>query len=123
MYSLTSSKLDGKWQQVPADDWICAEDAFEPVVDRRLFAAVQKRTDLEKRKPTREEIIDGLCKVIRRGGQRDQATLRHYRSAPSVEQVMREFGSLYDAYEAVGYVPKLALERSANRRAERKSNS
>ena len=31
---------------------------------------------------------------------------------------MREFGSLYDAYDAVGYVPKLAPERSANRRAE-----
>jgi hypothetical protein len=34
---------------------------------------------------------------------------------------MREFGSLYDAYDAVGYVPKLAPERSANRHAERKS--
>jgi hypothetical protein len=33
---------------------------------------------------------------------------------------MREFGSLYDAYDAVGYVPKLARERSANRHAERK---
>jgi hypothetical protein len=31
---------------------------------------------------------------------------------------MREFGSLYNAYDEVGYVPKLAPERSVNRRTE-----
>ncbi|WP_310401848.1 recombinase family protein [Paraburkholderia graminis] len=120
VYSRTSSKLDGKWGQVPRHDWIRVEDAFEPVVDRRVFTAVQKRMDSARRKLTREEILDGLHKVIRRAGELNQATLRRYRSAPSVEQVMREFGSLYDAYDAVGYVPKLAPERSANRHAERK---
>ncbi|MFM0696896.1 recombinase family protein [Paraburkholderia graminis] len=36
VYSRTSSKLDGKWEQVPRHDWIRAEDAFEPVVERRV---------------------------------------------------------------------------------------
>ncbi|MFM0492356.1 recombinase family protein, partial [Paraburkholderia graminis] len=81
VYSRTSSKLDGKWEQVPPHDWIRVEDAFEPVVERRVFTAVQKRMDSARRKPTREEMLDGLHKVIRRAGELNQATLKRYRSA------------------------------------------
>jgi DNA invertase Pin-like site-specific DNA recombinase len=118
VYSRTSSKLDGAWQQVPRQEWIRLENAFEPVVDRRVFAAVQKKMEANRRQSTRAEILDGLRKVIAKAGKLDQATLRYYRSAPSVEQVMREFGSLYKAYDEVGYVPRLASERSLNRRTE-----
>lgn len=62
VYSRSSSKLDGRWEQVPAHDWIRVEDAFEPVVDRHVFAAVQKRMDSARRKPTREEILEGLTR-------------------------------------------------------------
>jgi len=118
VYSMTSSKLDGVWRQVPRDEWIRAENAFEAVVEKRLFAAVQRKLEMNSRRPTREEILAGLKKVITRAGKLSQSTLRRYSSAPSVEQVMREFGSLYNAYDELGYVPALAPERSANRRAE-----
>lgn len=118
VYSRTSYKLDEAWRQVPRHEWIRAENAFEPIVDRRLFDAVQRRMQTNRIKPTREEILDGLRKVIAKAGKLNQATLRRYRSAPSVEQVMREFGSLYNAYDELGYVPTLAPERSANRRIE-----
>ena len=70
-------------------------------------------------RPTRDEIIDGLHKVIRRAGKLSQATLRRYRSAPSVERVMHEFGSLNAAYRAIGYAPNLDPVRSDNRAVER----
>ena len=40
--------------------------AFAAVLDRLLFAAVQARLAHSRRGPTREEIIDGMRKVISR---------------------------------------------------------
>ncbi|HEX7911692.1 MAG TPA: recombinase family protein [Paraburkholderia sp.] len=119
VYSRTTSKLDRGWAQLPQEEWIRIPDAFEPVVDRRVFAAVQQKMARAGRRPTRSELIEGLRKVVARAGRLNQAVLRHYRSAPSVEQVMREFGSLYEAYRVIGYQPNLNPERSENRYIER----
>ncbi|CAE6820708.1 MULTISPECIES: recombinase family protein [Paraburkholderia] len=119
VYSRTTSKLANTWERVPEQDWIRVPGAFEPVVDKRIFTAVQQKMERARRKPTRDEIIDGLHKVIKRAGTLSQATLRHYRSAPSVEQVMHEFGSLNAAYKAIGYAPNLDPARSQNRSIER----
>ncbi|MFM0598410.1 recombinase family protein [Paraburkholderia dilworthii] len=119
VYSRTTSKLAGPWERVPEQDWIRVPDAFKPVVDKRIFAAVQQKLERARRRPTRDEITDGLYKVIKRAGKLSQTTLRHYRSAPSVEQVMREFGSLNEAYKAIGYAPNLDPARSENRSVER----
>lgn len=119
VYSRTSSKLDAPWEQLPTAEWIRVAGAFEPVVGKQLFATVQRKLTRNRRTPSREEIISGLRKVIEKTGTLNQATLRRYRSAPSVERLMREFGSLYEAYQAVGYSPRLNPERSRNRHVER----
>jgi DNA invertase Pin-like site-specific DNA recombinase len=120
VYSRTTSKLTNPWERVPDQDWIRVPGAFAPVVDKRIFTAVQQKMERGRRRPTRDEIADGLRKVIKRAGKLSQATLRHYRSAPSVEQVMREFGSLNEAYKAIGYAPNLDPARSENRSIERR---
>lgn len=119
IYSRTTSKLAGPWERVPEQDWIRVPNAFKPVVDKRIFAAVQQKLERARRRPTRAEITDGLYKVIKRAGKLSQATLKHYRSGPSVEQVMREFGSLNEAYKTIGYAPNLDPVRSENRFVER----
>jgi hypothetical protein len=120
VYSRTTSKLAHPWERVPERDWIRVPGAFEPVVDRRIFVAAQQKMQRARQRATREEITDGLLRVIKRAGKLNQATLRRYRSAPSVEQVMREFGSLNEAYKAVGYAPNLDPARSENRAIERR---
>ncbi|CAB3795245.1 hypothetical protein LMG28614_04133 [Paraburkholderia ultramafica] len=120
VYSRTSSKLASQWRSVPEQDWIRVPGAFEAVVDKRIFAAVQQKLQRSRRRPTRDEIADELRNVIRKAGKLSQATLRRYGSAPSVERVMHEFGSLYAAYEAIGYVPNLDPARSRNRAIERR---
>ncbi|RFU44452.1 recombinase family protein [Paraburkholderia sp. DHOC27] len=120
VYSRTTSKLTARWERVPQCDWIRVPDAFEAIVDKRIFAAVQQKMERARRKPTRDELLDGLRAIVRRCGKVDQATLNHYRSGPSVKQVMHEFGSLYEAYSAIGYTPNLGPERSGNRATERR---
>jgi len=43
VYSRTTSKLTGPWARVPEQDWIRVPGAFEPVVDKRIFTAVQQK--------------------------------------------------------------------------------
>jgi DNA invertase Pin-like site-specific DNA recombinase len=121
VYSRTSSKLDAPWEQLPATEWMRVAGAFEPVVDNRLFATVQRKLTRNRQVPCRDEIVSGLRKVIEKTGVLNQAILRRYRSAPSVERIMREFGSLYEAYEAIGYSPRPNRERSRNRYVERRT--
>ncbi|SIN99305.1 recombinase family protein [Paraburkholderia phenazinium] len=120
VYSRTTSKLTSPWERVPTQEWIRVPGAFEAVVDKRIFTAVQQKMERARRRPTRDEITDGLHKIIKRVGKLNQATLRHYRGAPSVEQIMREFGSLNEAYKAIGYAPNLDPARSENRCVERR---
>lgn len=121
IYSRTSSKLDAAWEQLPEAEWIRVPNAFEAIVSKHVFAAVQRKLDSARKRPTRDEIVKGLRKVVEKAGKLTQATLRHYRSAPSVERVMREFGSLNDAYREIGYSPNLNPERSENRYIERRT--
>ncbi|MFL9917991.1 recombinase family protein [Paraburkholderia fungorum] len=120
VYSRTTSKLAGPWERVPEQHWIRVPGAFEPVVAKRTFAIVQEKLARARRRPTRAEIAEGLHKVIARAGKLSQTTLKHYRTAPSVEQVMREFGSLNEAYKAIGYAPHLDPARTENRCVERR---
>jgi DNA invertase Pin-like site-specific DNA recombinase len=120
VYSRTSSKLDTPWEQLPESEWMRVAGAFDPVVGRRLFDAVQRKLAHARQAPSRDEIVSGLRRVMEKAGKLSQATLKHYRSAPSVERVMKEFGSLYEAYEEIGYSPYLNPERSRNRHIERK---
>ena len=101
------------------NEWLRVTGAFVPVVDGRLFAAVQGKLAESRRRPTRSEIIEGMRKVISRTGRISQKLLKHYRSAPSAEQVAHEFGSLNEAYKVIGYAPNLDPERSENRCVER----
>jgi DNA invertase Pin-like site-specific DNA recombinase len=121
VYSRTTSKLDAPWEQVPEAEWVRVSGAFEPVVGTMAFGAVQRKLARIRLPPKRDEILSGLRKVMEKAGKLSQETLRRYRSAPSVESIMREFGSLYAAYEEIGYSPYLDPERSQNRLVERQT--
>ncbi|MFC0575899.1 recombinase family protein [Paraburkholderia solisilvae] len=121
VYSRTSSKLDSGWKRIPPADWIRIPGAYLPLIDKHVFGKAQEKLRNWHARPTREDIIAGLQKVVTKQGRLNQKLLRHYRSAPSVEQVVHEFGSLYDAYKEIGYPPNLDPERSENRNVERKT--
>ncbi|OAJ60536.1 hypothetical protein A6V36_01695 [Paraburkholderia ginsengiterrae] len=120
VYSRTSSKLAARWEQLPEEEWVRVPHAFEAIVDAKTFAAVRRRLDSFHRVPDRAEILAGLRKVVASKGRLSQSTLRASCKAPSVECVMREFGSLNAAYREIGYAPNLDPERSENRDIERR---
>jgi DNA invertase Pin-like site-specific DNA recombinase len=123
VYSRTSSKLAGGWHRVPEEQWITVPQAFPAIVDQKTFAAVQKRFADYRRRPNRDELLDGLKMVVRRNGKVSQRLLKHYRRAPSASAVAAEFGSLNAAYREIGYAPNLNPEREQNRDIEHRAEA
>lgn len=123
VYSRTSSKLATGWHRVPEEQWIVVQNAFPPVVDQKTFTAAQERFASYHRRPDRNELLDGLRKVVRKYGKLNQHMLKHYRRAPSVEAVLAEFGSLNAAYREIGYAPNLNPEREQNRDIEHRAEA
>ncbi len=66
VYSRTTSELANPWERVPERDWIRIPGAFEPVVDKRIFTAVQQKMERARRRPTRDETIESPQKVIKK---------------------------------------------------------
>lgn len=118
VYSRTSSKLAGVWHRVPEEQWITVPDAFPAIVDRKTFTEAQKRFAGYRRRPSRDELLDGLRSVVHKYGKVNQHMLRRYRRAPSVQAVIAQFGSLNAAYREIGYAPNLNPEREQNRDIE-----
>jgi DNA invertase Pin-like site-specific DNA recombinase len=123
VYSRTSSKLAGNWHRVPEEEWITVPDAFPAIVDRKTFTSVQKRFASYRRRPGRDELLDGLRSVVHRYGKVNQHMLRCYRRTPSVQAVMAQFGSLNAAYREIGYAPNLNPEREQNRDIEHRAEA
>jgi DNA invertase Pin-like site-specific DNA recombinase len=117
LYGRTSLKLHAGWQAMPESEWIRVPGAFEPVVDRHLFNAVQLRRVQSRRQPTKDEVKAGLERLLARTGHLSQAVLKSHLRAPTVDQVMKHFGSLLEAYDAVGYEPTMGSERYDIRRS------
>jgi hypothetical protein len=116
IYNQTSSKLDAGWVRVPPCEWVRAPGAFEAIVDRKTFDAVQSRMDARRYRSTAEEVALGLKKLLARTGSLNQKTIRKDARAPSIEQVMRHFGCLVDAYKAIGYEPRWSFEHLHRKR-------
>jgi DNA invertase Pin-like site-specific DNA recombinase len=113
-----TSRLYTRQVPVPAEKWVRSENAFEPIVPTVLFAAAERvRRFNEKVYVSHEEILRGLRRVLRREGRLSAAIIDKAPELPSANTVGLRFGTLTQAYEAMGYTPDPryrfhALERS-----------
>lgn len=78
--------------------------AFEPIVPLALYNGAQERL-AQKRFWDREAIKAALQKLLAREGYLKQKLIENAKDTPSADTVAAHFGSLYAAYEAVGYFP------------------
>lgn len=116
IYNQTSSKLDGRWMRVPSCEWVRLPGAFEAIVDRKVFDAVQCRMAARRYQSSAAEVALGLKKLLARTGILSQKTIRKDARAPSIEEVMRHFGGLIAAYKAIGYESRWSFEHFYRKR-------
>lgn len=102
-YNRTMHRLQNPVIKNPESAWTRFA-AFEPVVPVDLYMKAQERLARHKLWD-KETIKTALRRLLAREGHLKQKLIQNAEDAPSADTVAAHFGSLYAAYEAVGYRP------------------
>lgn len=113
-YNVTTKRLQSRTLKNPEHLWT-RFSAFEPIVPVTQFRKAQERlSQFRNRRWDKVAIVDSLTSVLAEKGHLSQKLLNETEGAPSAETVVRRFGSLHAAYEAIGYKPTPLLPFGMN---------
>lgn len=107
VWNKRSRKLKAKAVSNPPEQWVRAEGAFEPIVDRKLFDRAQAihRELYSHLRVSNDEILAALKKVLARHGALSSSIIEASPECPKASFYHHRFGSLLKAYELIGYQP------------------
>ena len=105
VWARTSFKLKRKHVLNTEDEWIRAEGAFTPVVDRVVFARTRAIIDARSARLSDEMMLALLASIFSTKGMLTGLIIDEAEEAPSSSAYRSRFGSLLRAYELVGFAP------------------
>jgi DNA invertase Pin-like site-specific DNA recombinase len=100
-----SCKLKKQRVRNSPDRWIRADGAFEPIVDRELFDAVQAIIRERSHRFSDDEMLDSLRSLLQQHGYLSGLIIDETEHLPSSSAYHHRFGSLLRAYHLVGFTP------------------
>lgn len=116
-YNRHSCKLRTARKVNAPADWIKKEGAFEPIIDKEIFAKAQQV--LRERQHTRgvsdEEMLKRLRVLLHRRGRLSRDVINETEGIPGTTAYLARFGSLRNAYQLIGYAPKRNYEHIKSR--------
>jgi DNA invertase Pin-like site-specific DNA recombinase len=105
IFNRTSSKLKQHRVINSQEMWVRAVGAFEPIIDRDMFEAVQELLEARNRQFSDEEMLELLTALWRRHGVLSGFVIDDAEDLPSSSAYRFRFGSLVRAYRLIGYTP------------------
>lgn len=99
----TSGKLGTTRVGVPQRGWILKPGAFEAIVDQQTFDQAQRVLHDRTFFKTKEEVLEGLRRLLREKGKLSEELVDKCRYVPTVATYQRWFGGLKRAYDLIGY--------------------
>ena len=107
VWNRTSIKLRGPRVRNPHEQWIRVQASFPALIDRQLFDAAQATSHQHDGGGwTDEELLERLKKILDKQGKITAKMIDRTKRMPTPSTYKRRFGTLYRAYELVGYTPK-----------------
>jgi DNA invertase Pin-like site-specific DNA recombinase len=106
VWNRISYKLKKKRVHNHPDMWIRADEVFEPIVDRSLFAAAQAIIRARSYRVPNEQMLDGLKHLLQERGYLSGLVIDETEDLPSSSAYRSRFGSLLRAYQLVGFTPE-----------------
>jgi DNA invertase Pin-like site-specific DNA recombinase len=103
VWNQTSRRLGGPSISVPKSKWVIKRNAFEAVVDPKVFNDAQHILAQRTCSKSDEQVLEGLRKVLSEKGKLTGKVLALTPGAPSPSACLRRFGSLRRAFELAGY--------------------
>ena len=115
VFGKTSQRLGGKLVIRPRSEWFLIPDAFAPIVTCRTFLQAQQVLTDRTINKSKEDLLAVMRSILEKEGKLNVPILRKA-GAPSATAYCNRFGSLYKAYELVGYTPSYRSEGLETRR-------
>src|SRR4029077_18643055 len=84
IFNRTEKKLHARSRPTPAGKWITVPNAFDALVDRKLFAAAQERLASFPRQKSNEQLIDDIRRLLRKEGRLSLSLMRQTRLRKSL---------------------------------------
>ena len=105
LYNRRSFKLKMRRVANAPRDWVRAEGAFERIVEPVMFIRAQEIIHARRERMSDEEMLERLRKLYARRGYLSGIIIDEAEDLPSSGMYQRRFGSLYRAYELIGFTP------------------
>lgn len=102
IFNKASFKLRKNATRNPPESWVRCNSAFPAIVSRELFDAAQRERARRHRRYSKQELLDIVQSVYRRHGRVTSALIDQEPEAPTARLIARHFGTLFDAYDALG---------------------
>ncbi|HEX2523526.1 MAG TPA: recombinase family protein, partial [Terriglobia bacterium] len=106
VWNRASKKLKGRRIKNDPESWIRSDEAFEPLVDRKHFDAVQKIMQGRKARRTDQDMLKKLADVLKERGYLSAKTIAEAKGLMSSQAYKHRFGGLLGAYQRVGHTPE-----------------
>jgi DNA invertase Pin-like site-specific DNA recombinase len=123
VWNRLSYKLKKKRVRNSPEMWIRADDVFDAIVDRSLFAAAQAIIRARSFKMANDQMLEGLKHLFEARGYLSGLIIDETECLPSSSAYRSRFGSLLRAYLLVGYSPDRDYEYIETNRALRRIHS
>ncbi len=105
VWARTSFKLKREHVQNAEDQWVRAEGAFTPIVDRDALTRARAIIDARSERLSDNALLELLAAIFAAKGMLTGLIIDEAEEAPSSSAYRTRFGSLLRAYELVGFVP------------------
>jgi DNA invertase Pin-like site-specific DNA recombinase len=105
VYNRISYKLKKKRVLNAPDMWVRSDGAFAAIVEPDFFEAAQRIVHERSRRFTDEELLERLKHLYSEKGWLSGLVIDEVDDMPSSSTFRHRFGSLYRAYQLVGYTP------------------
>ena len=105
VFNRRSFKLKRERVVNPAEDWVRADGAFEPIVEPTLFLKAQEVIRERNRRYSDDEMLDRLKQLLAERGYLSGIIIDEADDMPSSSAYAGRFGSLIRAYQQVGFTP------------------
>jgi len=105
VYGRSTSRLKTGNRPVPSEHWIRVKGAIEPTVSTRTFARAQAITRTRRERLDDKRFLSGLRRVLDKHGTINQVLIGADKKIPCVTAYQRRFGTLFEAYRRIGFVP------------------
>ena len=125
IFNRTEKKLHTRSRPTATGKWITIPNAFEALVDPKLFAAAQERLASFPRQKSNEQLIDDIRRLLRKEGRLSlplmrQARLRKSLGVASPTTYFKRLGSVSQIFQLAGYEPSITNKFRARTVAQRK---